>query len=211
MRLTPLQQDDVLSSLSPWNPEHNPEMSQEEQTRWFLESTADRPGSRRFQVNAISDLLADEAASDDDKREFIIDATHRWFETPHEAVEWLSALVDDLQSVTRTVRTTTTDGVAPSLLATSRLRSALAGLKSRVEGLVEPTDAATVLIDWLGADADRDAGDLLALMNSDHSDRNKADFIAETIGPHFYSDLEAIEWAAAVARDVLDRLSEHYG
>jgi hypothetical protein len=57
-------------------------------------------------------------------------------------------------------------------------------------------------------DRAQDFADLLhRFAESQISDRDKADYIISAVGPRFYSDLEAIEWAAAVARGVLDRLS----
>jgi hypothetical protein len=200
----------IHTALSTWDPDHDPGMSQEQQTQGFWAYASSRPEAGRRQVNMLRGFLMDEATTDVDKQDFISDATNRRFADPGDAIAWLDVLVDELLAKRRVQRTTTTDGPVPSLMSIYRLRSLLSELKIRLDGLAEPTHAADVLIDWLGDRAGTYAENLLALMNSDHTDRDKADFVVEAAGPFFYSDLEAIEWAAAVARDVLDRLPEHY-
>ena len=204
-RVPPVEVGHLRNVFSWWNLDHYPDVSHDVRTRRFLDDTQGRPESRRRPLNALIDLVNDKTVDVADKGEFISEEINQWFDDPADAVAWLEALVEELLAVRPVRRTTSVDGKAPSLLRTHRVRELLRKLKPDIGNLPAPIEAVRVLRQGWAGDLDGTAGDLLELMDSDHRDRDKADFVVDTVGHFFYSDLEAIEWAAEVARGVISR------
>ena len=198
-RVSPLRIQDLLNVLLSWNLDAFPDESDEQRTQRFLDDTANTPEARRRQINALADLLADESIALEDKDDLVGEGVNRAFANQGDAVAWLADLVDGLTSQRPVERTTRTGGTRPSLIDTHEVRGVLGRFKPDVGSLPLPGDAARAFVRLRPGRADSFAHDLLMLMNSDHTDRDKADLIVATVGPFFYSDLEAIEWAAEMA------------
>lgn len=207
--LSPHRLLDLINVLTSWNPLAELGMTDEEQTRLVIDETADEPDSRRFYINVLSDLLGDPDIDIDDREELIGNGTERFVGEPGELSAWLQGQVDQLIAARPVERTTRSDGSKPRLVELNQLWWRLrklrpeAGQEPSVENGVNQAVAAF-------GDHSRDFADLLLrFAGSSISDRDKADYVVSAVGSgFFYSDLEAIEWAAALAREIAARIEE---